>query len=74
MEKVLYDIWANGGSPVVVGLLLFGYMKMKFNSIEKSITDLTTGKTWKETCNERHDSIDKIIEQIRHKVFNGKDN
>ena len=66
MEKVLYDIWTNGGSPVIVGLVLFGYMKLKFDNIEKSLNN----KTWKETCDERHETINKNIEQLRHKVFN----
>jgi hypothetical protein len=43
----------------------------RLRDVQKCIDNLSEGKRWSETCDERHEANDKRVDALWKKVFNG---
>lgn len=64
----------EAGSPVLVlGMLLFlERIHTKIIAIQEDVSEIKTCITWKETCHERHDDVDRrLVNLERNSGLNG---
>jgi len=64
----------QSGMPVlVIGMLIvLERIHSKVNDIQEDVRDIKLGITWKDTCNERHDEVDRRLANLeRNAGLNG---
>ena len=60
------------GTPVLVlGILLFlERINSKVNSIQEDVQEIKQGITWQDTCNVKHDEINRRLAHLERNVLN----
>ena len=61
----LLTLIKSGTPALVLGMLLFlERIHSKINVIQDDVREIKKGITWKDTCNERHDDVDRRLSNL----------
>ena len=62
------------GTPILLFALvvLNVYQSTIIRQLQKELKDLKDGITWGDTCKQRHSDIERRLNKLENRVFNGK--
>ncbi len=76
MEMMGLAAFLKYGTPglFVVLIILMVYILVTLKRVQQDIRDMKNSMVWNKECDFRHEPIDKDMERLKNKVFNGNNN
>ncbi len=73
MEYMALTEFIKYGTPVMLLALIIlnVYQATVIGQLRRELSDLKKSITWGDTCTERHERIDKRLDKLEEKVFEG---